>query len=277
MKILIVGCGVMGSWFADFFARNGHKLYLYDVNKKSALRLSRKKYGATLSSLSRLPDVDGVLVSTPVRETGKVISSISRSLKLGNFIIEISSFKKPIWKEIEDARRRGIICLSIHPLFGPGERDLRKTITVHVEPSDPASERRILRKLLRGTRLVRMSLEEHDYAMGIAISLTHLVGLAFGSTLVKLGYNAPLTKSLSAALSLVAISYSEPASFYSGEVMHNEYSMLSYETFLREARSFIEEHGSDKIISKVMSVKEALGKRFKISRIYEEIYRHSIN
>ncbi len=277
MKILIVGCGVMGSWFADFFARNGHKLYLYDVNKNSALRLSRKKYGVALSSLSKLPEIDGVLVSTPIREAGKVISNISRSLKVGKFIIEISSFKKPIWKEIEEARRRGIICLSIHPLFGPGVRDLRGTSTVHVEPSEPVSERRILRKLLRGTRLVRMSLDEHDYAMGIAISLTHLVGLAFGSTLVKLGYTAPLTKSLSAALSLVAISYSEPASFYSEEVMYNEYSMLSYETFLREVRSFIEEHDSDKIIDRVMSVKEALGKRFKISKIYVEIYRQSIN
>lgn len=277
MKILIVGCGVMGRWFADFFARSGHTLYFYDVDKISALRLSRKKYGVAISSLSRVPDIDGVLISTPIREAGKLIDSISGSLNAGKFIIEISSFKKPIWREVEKARQRGIICISIHPLFGPGMKDLKGTCTVHVEPSRPISERKILKKLLRGTRIFRMSLDEHDYAMGIAISLTHLVGLASGSALVKLGYNAPLTKSLSILLSLVAISYSEPISFYSEEVMYNEYSLQSCNVFLKEFRSFIEEHDTSRVINKVLNVREALGKRFKISSIYKELYSHTIN
>ncbi|MEM3905795.1 MAG: prephenate dehydrogenase [Nitrososphaerota archaeon] len=272
MKILIIGCGMMGSWFADFFARHGHKLYFYDVNKRSALILQRKNYGTALPSLSKLPEIDGVLVSVPIRETGKIIRNLSKLLDTDNFIIEISSFKGPIWKDVVKARQRGILCISIHPLFGPGKKDLKDSYTVHVKPSDLRSERMILRRLLDGTRFVTMSPEEHDSAMGIAISLTHLVGVSFGSTLVKLGYDAPLTKSLSTALSLIAISYSEPISFYSKEVLYNKYSLISYNLFMKEFLSFIRERDIVKIIKKLKNVRSYLGKRYKISRIYKEIY-----
>lgn len=265
----------MGSWFADFFARNGHKLYFYDVNRGSALRLSKKTHGVALSSLTRLPEIDGALVSTPINETGKVIAALSKSLGKNKFIIEISSFKGPAWREVRRARRRGVICISIHPLFGPGKKDLKGSYTVHVEPSSLRTERRILKKLLRGTRFVTMSLKGHDNAMGVAISLTHLIGISFGSTLIKLGYNAPLTKSLSTVLSLVAISYSEPTSFYSKEVMHNKYSLRSCSLFMKELASLIGERDIDRLIKKIKDVKTRLGKRFKISKIYKETY--SIN
>lgn len=263
---------MMGSWFADFFARNGHELCFYDVNKSSALRLQRKRYGTALLSLSRLPDIDGVLISTPIRETGKVIANLSKLLGTDKFIIEISSFKGPIWREVVKARKKGLTCISIHPMFGPGKKDIKDSCTVHVEPSNLKYERLILKRLLDGTRFVNMSLEEHEYAMGIAISLTHLVGISFGSTLIKLGYHAPQTKSLSTLLSLIAISYSEPISFYSKEVLYNKYSMMSYRFFIKEFLSFVREQDIDRLVKKITDVKICLGKRFKISKFYKEIY-----
>ncbi len=262
----------MGGWFAEYFTRKGHTLYLYDINKSLALRLSKKGLGSALTSLTRLPDINGALVSTPINNTGNVIYRLSKLLNTDQFILEISSFKKPIWRDVVKARDRGFLCISIHPLFGPGKRDLRDSITVHVEPSRPILERRILKHLLSDTQFIRMSHEEHDFAMGVSISLTHVVGLALGSTLVKLRYNAPLTKSLSTALSLVAISYSEPSSFYSREVLHNDYALRAYRVFLEEVYSLIKEQRMDRVLKEIKNVKVFLNRWFKITDMYWELY-----
>jgi len=179
-RILIVGgAGAMGKWFAAFLRRRGHRVAIYDLKKRS----SKSRTGRTLEDGLRKTGL--VLISVPLDRVAVILDRLAE-LRFPGIVCDIASIKGHIAVTLRSARRRGLKVTSIHPLFGPGTRDLdRKTVCLCPCGSRRADER--IRGLFRGPeiRLVSLSLEEHDRLISYVLGLSHVINLVFGAVLVR--------------------------------------------------------------------------------------------
>jgi chorismate mutase/prephenate dehydrogenase len=179
-RILIVGgAGEMGKWFAAFLRRRGHRVAIYDLKKRGP----RSRACRTLEDGLRKTDL--VLISVPLDRIAVILGRLAE-LRFPGIVCDIASIKGHIAGALGSARQRGLKVTSIHPLFGPGTRDLdRKTVCLCPCGSRRADQR--IRDLFRGPeiRLVSLSLEEHDRLISYVLGLSHVVNLIFGAVLVR--------------------------------------------------------------------------------------------
>lgn len=181
-RILIVGgAGEMGKWFAAFLERRGHRVAIYDPKTRGS------KFRSYPTLEAGLKDSELVLVSVPLDQVCGVIDRLA-DLRFPGVVCDIASIKGHIAGSLRSALRRGIKVTSIHPLFGPGSRDLdRKTVCLCPCGSRRADDR--MRALFRDPeiQLVALSLEEHDRLISYVLGLSHLINLIFGEVLVRSG------------------------------------------------------------------------------------------
>ena len=89
-KISIIGVnGRMGKWFANYFYKMGFEVVGFDTNetiKEKFIIKANSLIGAILKT-------DYVLLCTPTKNTPEIIRLISKEMKHGSYLIEISSQK----------------------------------------------------------------------------------------------------------------------------------------------------------------------------------------
>lgn len=275
MAILIVGCGAMGSFIAHLLKERGFEILLHDKDRGALVKTRRALKARALTSLEGgLTDIEGAVVAVPIDSAPTVIRGLSRLLSRDAWIMEIASFKSPIQPAIRYARKKGLTCVSAHPLFGPMTNDLAGTRTAHVSPAERDKERRILRMILRGTKIVEVDVERHDEAMGIGISLTHAIGLAAALLLSERDGTAIAlsTKSLSLLSGLAAIALTESPSFYTGYTMGNKHATAAYSEFIRFMKRVTSKENRAKPHLIAAKARREVGDLMKIERIYREIY-----
>jgi len=271
MLFTIVGCGLMGGWFAERLASAGHKVLLYDSDAGKAARLARRVGGERVGSLSGLGGDGIVLLALPISETGPVLASVTRMAAGRARFVEISAFKRPLVRYLGLARSRGHVVASIHPLFGPGQKDDRGTTTVHVARRS-REEDRLIRLILPKTRVVRMGVEEHDRAMLVALSLTHFAGLSAGLTLSRLPPPRVETKSLAALLSLVSVALSEPESFYVDYAMRSPEALRLFKSYVGLASRLVRMLEEGAALNDIARARRVLERRHDLRRAYSSLY-----
>jgi prephenate dehydrogenase len=69
--------------------------------------------------------------------------------------------------------------LSLHPLFGPGVRNIKRKRIVWIPQSDPEREEAVARRLFPGATFIRATGEVHDRMVAITLGLTHFVNAVF--------------------------------------------------------------------------------------------------
>lgn len=180
MKVAILGCsGKMGSFFVQHFTKAGDSVTGSDRRPPArtgpAVRFRR-------SNSQAVRDADVIIVAVPMEETEKVVREVRQSLKKGSVLVEISSIKG---RRPSDLKRilnaNDVSLLSIHPLFGPKAHSARLKICVIDDERGAATAR----ALFPEATLIRLSARSHDRLMAYALSLVHLMNLAFISTLVS--------------------------------------------------------------------------------------------
>ena len=181
MKIAVIGAGSMGSWFARQFLERNHSVKIYDKNLSKLSSLERVGARACSSLDEAVEDVEMVLAAVPIESTAKVVRAAANLMGSG-VVAEIASLKLPV---IETLRRlpKEINPLSLHPLFGPGLRDLREGRFALIPVRSLVNELEVARRVFDGAEFVTVSAEEHDEAMAYTLSLTHLISLAASLTL----------------------------------------------------------------------------------------------
>jgi len=275
MSILVIGCGAMGSFIARLLKRRGLEVILHDRDRRTLVATSKRIGAPAIASLDRdLTDVEGVIIAVPVDNAPRVIKDVSRRLREGAWLMEIASFKTPLQQALSHARMIGLTCISAHPLFGPMVDELAGTKTAHVSPVEREEERRILKRILKGTRIVEVSTELHDEAMGVCISLTHAIGLAAGLLLTEMGGTTLTlsTKSLSVLNKLAAISLTEPPSFYMGYTMNNKYAEKAYSTFVEKLMTITSKKNRNKLHLIAGRTRREMDRLIEIKRLYREVY-----
>jgi prephenate dehydrogenase len=122
---VIGGAGRMGAWFANFLKGAGYQVVISDTNGQLAEELARKQgYLYFGNPILAIQPAQLVILATPTLVTENVLRQINPYLPNRSLLVEISSVKAPVRRTLERMKRRGVAILSIHPMFGPGVRNL---------------------------------------------------------------------------------------------------------------------------------------------------------
>jgi len=180
-EIAIVGVnGKMGKWFANYFHKMGFKVKGFDTNNE----IKEKFIEKANSLVSAILQIDYVLLCTPTKNTPEIIRLISKEMKRGSYLIEISSQKsKTAQTLLKTPSKINPIC--IHPMFGPGIKNIAGRNVIIVPIKDAQKELTATKLLFPGANFVTIDAVEHDKKIAVILGLTHLINIAFANILAK--------------------------------------------------------------------------------------------
>jgi prephenate dehydrogenase len=180
-EIAIVGVnGKMGKWFANYFHKMGFRVKGFDTNNE----IKEKFIEKANSLVSCILQIDYVLLCTPTKNTPEIIRLISKEMKRGSYLIEISSHKsKTAQTLLKTPSKVNPIC--IHPMFGPGIKNIAGNNVIIVPIKDAQKELTATKLLFPGANFVTIDAVEHDKKIGVILGLTHLINIAFANILAK--------------------------------------------------------------------------------------------
>ena len=180
-KISIIGVnGRMGKWFANYFNKMGFEVVGFDTNetiKEKFIIKANSLIGAILKT-------DYVLLCTPTKNTPEIIRLISKEMKHGSYLIEISSQKlKTAQTLMKTPNKINPIC--IHPMFGPGTKKIDGKNMIIIPIKDVKKELDATKLLFPKANFVTIDASEHDKKIAVILGLTHLINIAFANILAK--------------------------------------------------------------------------------------------
>jgi len=180
-EIAIIGVnGKMGKWFANYFHKMGFKVKGFDTNNE----IKEKFIEKANSLVSCILQIDYVLLCTPTKNTPEIIRLISKEMKRGSYLIEISSHKaKTSQTLLKTPSKINPIC--IHPMFGPGSKNISGKNVIIVPIKDAQKELTATKLLFPGANFVTIDAVEHDKKIAVILGLTHLINIAFANILAK--------------------------------------------------------------------------------------------
>jgi len=180
-EIAIVGVnGKMGKWFANYFHKMGFRVKGFDTNNE----IKEKFIEKANSLVSCILQIDYVLLCTPTKNTPEIIRLISKEMKRGSYLIEISSHKsKTAQTLLKTPSKINPIC--IHPMFGPGSKNIAGKNVIIVPIKDAQKELTATKLLFPGANFVTIDAIEHDKKIAVILGLTHLINIAFANILAK--------------------------------------------------------------------------------------------
>ncbi|HEV2139186.1 MAG TPA: prephenate dehydrogenase/arogenate dehydrogenase family protein, partial [Nitrososphaerales archaeon] len=180
MRVAVLGAaGGMGSFFARYFRRQGQDVAVFDVRRPAKFPAGTS---VAKSNSDAVRGADVVLVAVPMGATAAVVREVSPDLERGSIVIEMTSVKGDALAELRSiCESGGVNLLSIHPMFGPLSKEKNFKMCVVGGRKDEAAARLIF----PGARMILLGSKEHDRLMAYALSLVHLLNLAFASAVVR--------------------------------------------------------------------------------------------
>ena len=180
-KMTIIGAGGgMGILFTKYFTDMGFEVTGHDIDNQKKVRASVKSD----SLIGSILQPDYVLLCTPTKATPEIIRLISKEMKRGAFLIEISSEKsKTVPALAKTPSKINPIC--IHPMFGPGIKKIKGRNIICIPIKDAKKELATTKKLFPGANFVTIDSTEHDKKIALILGLTHLMNLAFANILAR--------------------------------------------------------------------------------------------
>ena len=170
----------MGQWFAKYFAIHDSQVGIFSRRAKSD-SLEKQLIARKFSDINDcIENSDVIMVSVPIGRTAEVVSEVSKSCNKDKIIIEIASLKESIFPSLRQVcDERGIMVLSIHPLFGPGANPMQQQRYAMIPVVSEADEMQVFEEIFPDGMPTVITAEKHDLAMGYVLSLTHFVSIAF--------------------------------------------------------------------------------------------------
>ena len=181
--LIIGGLGEMGMWFANFFANQGHDVFIYDTKGKS-------KHFKSFDNLKKaVSQASCILLATPFEIIPGIIDEIIK-LKFKGTVFDIASLKDCSKDVIKKALASGISYTSIHPMFGPGVSTLSDRIICLCDCKNEKANEKV-RTFFKDTSasMVEIPLEEHDKIISYVLALSHIINIIFMKTLMDGEYS----------------------------------------------------------------------------------------
>ncbi len=191
--LVIGGLGRMGIWMSRYLDMVG---YAVDVADPST---GDTPFGRVDDWEAVADDYDLIVVAVPLRPSNDILLRLA-TLRPKSLVFDIASLKSPMREGLDALRASGCRVCSVHPMFGPDEIGLSGRHILFVDMGH-AEALREARELFAHTAAdcVELSLEDHDEVMAWVLGLSHLVNIAFASTLAQSGEAVPLLRKISSS------------------------------------------------------------------------------
>jgi len=184
---IIGGSGGLGQVFAKLFKRHGFKVTLLARNKRKLERVANKLGVEFQLDLEKsVSDADIVMVSIPIRSTPNMIRELGPLLKRDALIYDVTSLKRNAYIALDEIQEEyHINSISLHPMFGPGIKEMKNYNMIFLEVGGTDNYHRkvdALKHIFKseGLHITNASNpEEHDKMMAIVLGAPHMFNILF--------------------------------------------------------------------------------------------------
>ena len=189
-KILIIGCGLIGSSIlrAIKHKRLSKKIFIFEKSKKNISKIKKFKSNSKfIKSINKeIYDVDLVIISTPMSEYKKIIQKLNNTLKPNALITDVGSTKQNTIKLKNKNLSKKIHWILSHPIAGSevsgpeyGNKNLfsNKWCVIIKERGQNLKKLNLIKKFWKklGSKVVLMNANDHDNIFSITSHLPHLI------------------------------------------------------------------------------------------------------
>jgi len=272
-KIAIIGAGGrMGKWFANYFISTDDEVTVYDSENE----IKGKSFIFANSLVGAVLKVDYVMLCTPTRRTPEIIRLISKEMKRGAYLIEISSQKSKTATSLSKIPSK-VNPLCIHPMFGPGTKKITNQNIISIPIKDAKKELSVVKSLFPGANFVTIDAIEHDKKIAIILGLTHMINLVFANILSK-DDKTSLTKKMSGTTFKIQKILAESILTESPELIE---TIISNPEIRRSAEEFwkdigrlltnLQESKTEEIISYITACQEKLSQNVKLEDSHKKL------
>ena len=189
-NILIIGCGLIGSSVLRAISKNkiAKKVFVYEKSKTNISKIKKLKLPCTILTNFKeaVPNVDLIIVCTPLSEYKGIILKLNKYLSLKTIITDVGSSKEKSHDVIKKTLKKGISWTSSHPIAGSevsgpehGKKDLflNKWCILIKEKDTNRKHLSVLSKFWKkiGSRVSIMNSKKHDVIFSMTSHLPHLI------------------------------------------------------------------------------------------------------
>ncbi|MEE8496207.1 MAG: prephenate dehydrogenase/arogenate dehydrogenase family protein [Xanthomonadales bacterium] len=191
--LVIGGLGRMGVWMSRYLDMVGYRVDVADPAVGDAPFNRVSDWEAVVD------DYELIVIAVPLRPSNDILLRLA-ALRPKCLVFDIASLKGPMREGLDALHQSGCRVCSVHPMFGPDEIGLSGRHILFVDVGNREAVREA-RELFAHTAAdcVELSLEEHDEVMAWVLGLSHLVNIAFASTLAQSGEAVPLLRKISSS------------------------------------------------------------------------------
>ena len=187
-KILIVGCGLIGSSILrdSFNKKICKKIFVYEKSKKHVSKI--KKINSKVIILNkldqRISDIDFVILSTPMSQYEKIIPHLNKFLSKKSIITDVGSTKQNVLKLKNKKLDKSLDWILSHPISGSevsgpenGSKNLFLNKWCIIISDKNKNKMKVLVRFWKklGSKVIFMDPIEHDKIFSITSHLPHLI------------------------------------------------------------------------------------------------------
>ena len=198
-KISIIGCGLIGSSILRAIEEKklATKISVHDKSNK-AMEYLKKNFSVDICSnvSEAVKDADLTIISAPLSSYREILLSIKSSLKEGSILTDTGSAKKEVNKIINNLGLKNISWIASHPIAGTeysgptaGFSSLFKNRWCILSADDQVDKNKIenLKRFWSqlGSKVKKMSFEDHDYVLSLTSHLPHAVAYSIVRTAIN--------------------------------------------------------------------------------------------
>ena len=277
-EIAVIGAGGnMGCWFSRYFNNKGIGLSVYDINPAFMKCSSNTIIYENITNCVQGADL--VLVCVPTKTTPLMIQECASKMKPGAILAEISSVKQQTSMALKKISSK-IKPLCIHPMFGPGRKDLKQMKILLIPVRNEENELKILNEIFEEAIVVVIpNAKIHDELIGVVLGLTHYINMVFAGTISKqdLSYLRDVTGTTFEIQSLLAASImTEEPDLLISLLLENQSVKKHIQNYLSEsnkvARLIFDENDLD-LKRKYLKIRSILQQHQNLESSYKRMYQ----
>ena len=187
-KILIIGCGLIGSSIlrGSITKKISKHYFVYEKSKKNIRKIKKidNKIRILKKLDDKLSDVDLVVLSTPMSEYEKIIPNLNKYLNKNCLITDVGSTKENILKLKNKKLSKSLDWITSHPISGSevsGPEYGTKNLFVNkwcviVNDKNKIKQNKLLKFWKKlGSNVIIMDAKIHDKIFSITSHLPHLI------------------------------------------------------------------------------------------------------
>ena len=189
-KILIIGCGLIGSSILRAVSKKriAKKIFVFEKSSSNISKIKKIKVPLEITKdLKKIvPEVDMIVLCTPMSEYERIILKINKYIKSKTLITDVGSTKEKSLFLVKKKLKKNISWISSHPIagaemsgpeFGSSSLFLKKWCILIKEKNCNKKHLIILKKFWKkiGSKVAIMDSKKHDIIFSMTSHLPHLI------------------------------------------------------------------------------------------------------